>query len=132
MAGVRGQSGGMRDCSGRQQRWRERIEAQRSSGLSVAEFCHREGIGKAGFYYWKRRVGAGSAEGFLELKVASSPRMEPGARAEANSVAASSLPLAGGCSAIGLHLANGRMLVVPVGFDRDHLARLVAAVEAIA
>jgi hypothetical protein len=83
MARARAQSVGMRDCSGTQQHWRERIETQRSSGLSVTEFCRREGIGKAGFYYWKRRVGTGSGEGFLELKVAPPSQIEAEARAEA-------------------------------------------------
>ncbi len=126
------QSGGMRDCSVTQQRWRERIEAQRSSGLSVSEFCRREGIGKAGFYYWKRRVGMGSCEGFLELKVASPSQIEAEARAEAKRVSAASLAVPGTFPGIGVHLANGRMLVVPAGFDLGHLARLIAAVEAMA
>jgi hypothetical protein len=122
----------MRDCSGTQQRWRERIAAQRSSGLSVTEFCRREEIGKAGFYYWKRRVDMRSREGFLELKVAPLSQVEAEARAEATSVSVPSSAVPGTFPAIGVHLANGRMLAVPAGFDPVHLARLIAAVEAVA
>jgi len=122
----------MRDCGGTQQRWRERIETQRSSGLSVTEFCRREGIGKAGFYYWKRRVGTGAREGFLELKVAVPSQIEAEAKLEAKSISVHSLAVPGSYPTIGVHLANGRMLVVPAGFDQDHLARLIVAVEAMA
>jgi hypothetical protein len=126
------QSVGMSDCAGEQQHWRERIEAQRSSGLSVIEFCQREGISKAGFYYWKRRVGMGSREGFLELKVAPPSQVEAEARADAKSVWVPSLAVPGTFPAIGVHLANGRMVVVPAGFDAGHLTRLIAVVEAMA
>ena len=37
------------------QQWRQRIERQRVSGLSISGFCHREGITQASFYAWKRR-----------------------------------------------------------------------------
>lgn len=38
--------------------WRERFERQRSSGLSVAEFCRQEGLSPHGFYVWRRRLRA--------------------------------------------------------------------------
>ena len=37
--------------------WRKRVEFQLGSGLSVAEYCGREGISTASFYAWKRRLG---------------------------------------------------------------------------
>ena len=36
--------------------WRERVGRQPSSGLSVLEYCRREGISTASFYVWKRRL----------------------------------------------------------------------------
>ena len=36
--------------------WRERVERQPSSGLSVLEYCRRERISTASFYAWKRRL----------------------------------------------------------------------------
>ncbi len=36
--------------------WRRRIERQRSSGLSIAEFCRREDLSQASFHAWKRKL----------------------------------------------------------------------------
>jgi hypothetical protein len=41
--------------------WRQRIERQRQSGLSVAEFCRREGIPSHGFHVWKRKLNNASS-----------------------------------------------------------------------
>jgi len=38
--------------------WRKRIEDQRQSGLTVAKFCHREGVSQATFYLWRRKLQA--------------------------------------------------------------------------
>ncbi len=36
--------------------WRQRLERQRDSGLSVAEFCRREHVSSHGFYVWRRKL----------------------------------------------------------------------------
>jgi len=36
--------------------WRQRIERQRGSGLSIVEFCRREGVSPACFHQWKRKL----------------------------------------------------------------------------
>jgi hypothetical protein len=36
--------------------WRKRIQQQPQSGLTVAEFCQREGVSAATFYAWKRKL----------------------------------------------------------------------------
>ena len=36
--------------------WRKRIERQRQSGLTVGEFCGREGVPQANFYLGKRKL----------------------------------------------------------------------------
>jgi transposase-like protein len=51
--------------------WRQRIKRQRESGLSIAEFCHRENISSHGFYVWRRN-----------LREASRRRREPRADAK--------------------------------------------------
>lgn len=38
--------------------WRERVERQRRSGLSILEYCRREGCSAGSFYAWKRRLHA--------------------------------------------------------------------------
>jgi len=37
-------------------RWRSRVELQRRSGLSILEYCRREGFSAGSFYAWKRRL----------------------------------------------------------------------------
>jgi len=36
--------------------WRDRVERQRRSGLSILEYCRREGFSAGSFYAWKRRL----------------------------------------------------------------------------
>ena len=36
--------------------WRRRLAKFDSSGLTVAEFCRREQISQARFYYWSKRI----------------------------------------------------------------------------
>ncbi|QEH35385.1 hypothetical protein OJF2_39370 [Aquisphaera giovannonii] len=40
--------------------WSRRLERHGVSGLSIAEFCEREGLAPASFYYWRRRLAAGA------------------------------------------------------------------------
>lgn len=42
------------------QMWRERLARQRTSGLSVAEFCRQEKISDASYYAWRNRLSAGT------------------------------------------------------------------------
>jgi hypothetical protein len=51
--------------------WRQRIERQQQGGLTVSEFCRREGVSSANFYRWK-----------LKLRGKSSPKSKPTARRE--------------------------------------------------
>ena len=36
--------------------WRQRMERQRTSGLSIVAFCRKEGVSPATFHVWKRRL----------------------------------------------------------------------------
>jgi hypothetical protein len=36
--------------------WRRRWERFRNSGLTVAEFCRREGVSQPAFYQWRKRL----------------------------------------------------------------------------
>src|SRR5262249_62115567 len=38
--------------------WRLRLRRQATSGLSIPEFCEREGVSTASFYAWRRRLAA--------------------------------------------------------------------------
>ena len=41
-----------------ERRWRERLAEWTSSGLSVREFCLRQGLLETAFYYWRRELRA--------------------------------------------------------------------------
>jgi len=53
-------------------RWQQRLDRFRRSGLSVADFCDREGISTASFYTWRRRLQADPA-----LNTADEPHLVP-------------------------------------------------------
>jgi len=38
------------------QQWTERLERFQRSGLTVTEFCSREGVSTPSFYFWKKRL----------------------------------------------------------------------------
>ena len=40
----------------RESLWRERLQRQATSGLSIAAFCAREGVSCVSFHAWKRRL----------------------------------------------------------------------------
>ena len=42
--------------------WRRRWERFQVSGLTVAEFCRREGVSQPAFYQWRKRLSQEAAE----------------------------------------------------------------------
>ena len=38
--------------------WRDRVERQQRSGMSILEYCRREGVSAGNFHAWKRRLQA--------------------------------------------------------------------------
>ena len=92
-------------------KWREIIQRQRASGMSVAEFCHRNGVAASSLFAWKRRLSvAGTPPAFVEAKIS-----------EAR----------GGMGKIEIRLRHGRRLLVGRSFDRDLLAEVVAVLEGL-
>lgn len=50
--------------------WRELLERQAASGLSVRAWCARETVGYATFMYWRRRLGrTGAVERLTLIRV---------------------------------------------------------------
>ena len=43
--------------------WRQRLQRQSTSGLSISGFCEREGVSSPSFQAWKRRLAARSLPG---------------------------------------------------------------------
>ena len=51
--------------------WRKRLGKYDGSGLTVAEFCRREHVSEASFYYWAKRIrqaGKGAAQQRVQRK----------------------------------------------------------------
>jgi hypothetical protein len=48
--------------------WRRRLTKFDSSGLTVVEFCRRERVSQASFYYWSKRVRGRDGSGTLEMQ----------------------------------------------------------------
>jgi len=89
--------------------WGEIVTRQRQSGLSVQEFCDREGITAASFYVWRSRlhrntVAAGSDTSSSASNVAAGEFIDLGALDSRRSRFEVRLDLGGG---VLLHLVRG-------------------------
>lgn len=85
--------------------WRKHVEKQRSSGLTGAEYCRRQGINYGTFGYWVQRLREPQSEGkFVEV----------GATPEQAAI----------------EVAVGKAVIrVPAGADMTQLRRLVEALS---
>lgn len=87
------------------------MREQARSGMSVAAFCRERQLCAPQFFQWKKRLaeaGPPARGRFIpvEITARAEPRM-----------------------ALEVVLGNGRVLRVAPGFDREHLAALIAALE---
>jgi transposase-like protein len=92
------------------------LEAYEASGLSVAEFARRHGLGPQRLRWWKKRRAeeAGPALSFVPVHV-----VPPSPEAQR----------AAGTDSMEVLLARGRRIRVEPGFDAGALTRLVRALE---
>ena len=125
--------------------WRQRMERQRASGLSIAEFCRRENVPRHGFHVWKRKLlswasarhpsgGTGRSQHSRKGRVIATPHRRPRQK-----TATSAMPLrpaeflqlpvrtAQGSPWIELALADGTILRLP----QQNLAALVTALRVL-
>ena len=91
--------------------WRKWFEEQRSSGLTVTDWCRDRGIEKNTFYGWRKRL-------------AEAPVCDVNSSAQFISLSVDSIPPA---SAAGLTVRVGRVSVeIASGFDRRLLADVLS------
>jgi transposase-like protein len=96
--------------------WRQIIDGQQSSGLTITAYCRDRGIKDSAFYAWKRRLRSpaksnrSSAPVFVEVKP----------------------PKASAPNAIEVCLSGERRLLVRRGFDPELLMDLVRTLQATA
>lgn len=60
-----------------ERQWRERIARRQASGLTVREFCRRQGLLETSFYYWKRELRTRDAAAAATLKSPSLKKSRP-------------------------------------------------------
>ena len=97
----------------RERFWREVVEDQRSSGLSIRAYCEQIGVSQPSFYAWRRRLEGRWGPSFLPVEVAEA---EPQVRQE---------------SKLEIVLAGDRTIRVSGGTDLELLAEVVRVLEAI-
>jgi transposase-like protein len=95
-------------------KWSGLISEQSGSGETVEAFCRKRGLPTSQFYTWRKRLRRSAAEQFLVVQIA-----KPAAQ-----------PASSKRGAIEIRLAEGRSVLVELGFDPDHLRAVVTALEA--
>ena len=102
--------------------WQERLESHKASGLSVDEFCLREGVSRSTFYRWVDRLKDGIPE---PLKA------EETAREQAESGQAAFVPISLKASPVEIELPNGGVVRLPLGVGQVVLVEVIRTVGAL-
>ncbi len=95
----------------------EVLEACEASGLSVAEFARRHGLGAQRLRWWKKRRAEETGPSLSFVPVHAAAPASPEAQRAA------------GTASMEVVLTRGRRIRVEPGFDAQALARLVRALE---
>jgi hypothetical protein len=123
--------------------WVERIDAWRSSGLSLPKFCARHGIKEATMNRWlykpeckqavekARQARSVAAEKSVSFAVESPPKQPPAfvpVRLRQIISKGTKIPESMPCSSIEI-LVGERRIAVPRGFDAETLRRVIDVLE---
>jgi hypothetical protein len=101
--------------------WRRRLRQQPGSGLTIHQFCEREGVSTATFHSWKRRLALPSTSpvtfssdvsAFVPVTVSPAPTSHP-------------LDFAG---LVTIQLANGNCVLLPIAAGVDLVCQVVETV----
>lgn len=117
---------------GKEQFWRDVLERQAASGLSVRAFCQQAKLTEATVYWWRRTIAERDATVKPSRRAKRSPAPLLTKRAKRTPVFVPAVvkgePSHGG--AITLELTGGRALRLPASIPAQRLAELVLAIEA--
>lgn len=102
-----------------EQRWRDLVEEQASSGLSVRAFCESRGIAQPSLYSWKRELARRDRERTAGL-------VGPALFAPVQIIAEPHEPSSGSCLEIAV---SGVVVRVPIAFDEVSLARVLSVLQ---
>ena len=104
--------------------WRRRLRQQPDSGLTIQQFCNREGVSTASFHAWKRRLAlraafpATTARASAFVPVIEPPAQEPHPSASA--------------ALVTIQLANGGQVLLPITAGVELVCEVVQAVARLA
>ena len=101
--------------------WRQRLESQKASGLSVDVYCLQEGVTRSSFYRWSERLKNGVPESLIEEE-ADRRHVESEEAGEAVF-----LPVSLKASPVEIELPNGSVVRLPLGVGQ---AALIAVIRA--
>jgi len=98
----------------RESRWRSVVEGYAESGLTVSEYCLREGVSAWSYYHWRKRLAGKHRKKagerlFVPVKVQSAAVVSVGG--------------------VELTLRGGQVLRAECGYDEVKLARLAGLLE---
>ena len=99
--------------------WKQRLESHKASGLSLDVFCLQEGVSKSTYYRWLDRLKDGVPESLV---------VEEAARQQAESNAATFLPVSLKASPIELQLPNGGVVRLPLSIGQAALVEVIRIV----
>jgi transposase len=102
------------------QRWTERVEQWKQSGLTAREFAQQAGLNAGTLCYWKWRLSRAPVQ-------SSSPRAARKRRVRKPKLIELA-PVMLSDDRVELELSNGHRLRVPAQFDARALARLISIV----
>lgn len=101
--------------------WKQRLESQKASGLSVTVYCLQEGVSLSSYFRWQRRLQNGVPASLIEDEA---DRQQ----AESEDVSeATFLPISLKASPVEIELPNGGIVRLPLGVGQ---AALIAVIEA--
>ena len=112
--------------------WRERLNDQATSGLTIAEWCRRNGVAGSLFHFWKRTIARRNGGRVRPGTKSPARPKDPVLFAPVVLVPPPQLvqpdPLPGG-GVIEIVLAGARVVRVGAGFDEATLTRVLAVLE---
>jgi hypothetical protein len=103
--------------------WRDRIESQRGSGLSVRAWCLANDAREHSFFWWRARLGLSPAQ--RPARRSAKPIAFARVVVEPSTTAATPAVT----EALRLRVAGGRELVFPASMPAERVAKLVHAIE---
>jgi hypothetical protein len=112
--------------------WREVIGRQRTSGLSIAEFCLRERVSQASFHNWRREIARRNAETPKAADVGkprhrSASKAVPASRSQAPAFLPVVVKEAASAASVEIVLPDRTTVRVPPGCDGPTLVLILAA-----